>query len=333
MPLPSILFIFLGFAGFLLSFYIWHKKQAHEKMACPLHSNCDTVIHSAFARFFGIPVELLGMGYYGAIAVAYGAVLAAPSLAVPELRFLLMTLSTTAFLFSLYLTFIQLIPLRQWCTWCLTSAGLSTLIFAITVTTTELTITPLLVAYHRPIVMLHVFGVALGLGGATISDIFFFRFLKDFRISEFEADVLRTLSQVIWLALAIIVLSGIGLYLPESARLLQASKFIVKMIIVVVLTVNGAALGLYLAPKLVTISFGGKHAHESGELRRLRKIAFALGAVSIVSWYSAFILGGLRTVPLSIPVLLALYIGILGAAIVGSQIMERMFRQRAHESG
>jgi len=176
---------------------------------------------------------------------------------------------------------------------------------------------------------LHLIAAAIGLGGATITDVFFFKFLKDFKISESESEILRTLSQVIWFTLALIVLTGIGLYLPASERLLISSKFLVKMIVVGVIIINGAFLNLLISPKLVHISFGESHHHESGELHRLRKLAFALGAISSVSWYSAFILGSLRRLSFSFQELLGIYLILVVIAVIGSQVIERRLVKRA----
>ena len=144
---------------------------------------------------------------------------------------------------------------------------------------------------------------------------------------------MHTLSQVIWFALALLVLTGLGLYLPEAEELNQSAGFLVKMTVVTVLFINGAFLNLLVAPKLVKISFGEKHKHQSDKLRYVRKIAFALGAVSIVSWYSVFILGMLlRKIPLDFLSLLLIYLLLLGGAIVTSQFMERIFAKRANLS-
>lgn len=327
-----IILIFAAFGGFLLSFYIRHKKRSHEKMTCPLDSDCDAVIYSEYSRFFGIPVEILGLLYYGLVAVSYALFLVIPALASPLVVFSVLALTTAAFLFSLYLTFIQAFALKQWCAWCLMSAGLCTIIFATVLGVSEFGFVSLLGRYHELILIGHFLGVALGLGGATITDIFFFKFLKDFRISEWEADVMHTFSQVIWFALALLVLTGLGLYLHEAEELNQSAKFLVKMIVVAIIIVNGAFLNLLVAPQLVKISFGEKHKQRPGELHRERRIAFALGAISIVSWYSAFILGMLRELPLEFSSLLLIYLFILGGAIAASQFMERFFIKQANVS-
>ncbi|MDP3731164.1 MAG: vitamin K epoxide reductase family protein [bacterium] len=321
--------ILAALGGFFLAFYIHRKKTAHRPLVCPLKSNCDAVIHSRYSKFFGIPVELLGMFYYVLVAASYVIFLKFPELMPSVVVFGVLFMTSAAFVFSLYLTFIQAFVLKQWCTWCLMSAGLCTVIFVSVLSGSGFGPVSLL-AEHKVIVMiLHVFGVALGLGGATISDLFFFKFLKNFRISEEEADIMHTLSQVIWFALAIIVLSGLGLYFPKAEILNQSPKFLVKMLIVGVIIANGTLLNLLISPRLVKISFAEKHEHQSGKLHHIRRLAFSLGAVSFVSWYSAFILGMLRSVPISFWQLFGLYSLVLALAITGSQIMERVLVRRA----
>lgn len=322
--------ILLALGGFLIAVYIRSHKETGKTLICPVSNTCDTVIHSDYSRFFGIPVEFLGMAYYGIIAVSYGIFLVRPDFIYPITDFLLLGLSLVALLFSVYLTFIQAFTLRQWCTWCLISASFSAAIFFLALFGSGYGFVELLAEHHEIFLGLHLFGMAIGLGGATISDIMFFRFLKDLRISEFESGVLHTLSQIIWFALAVLVISGLGLYLPEAAELNQSAKFLVKMIVVGVIIINGALLNLLVAPNLVRISFGAPHHHQRGELRHIRKLAFALGGVSVVSWYSAFIFGlglhGLSSAGFG--ALLLIYSGLLVVAVAISQVVERNIHKK-----
>lgn len=187
----------------------------------------------------------------------------------------------------------------------------------------------LLQEYREFILIAHAFAVAVGVGGATITDVFFFKFLKDSKISVREAKIMRVLSEVIWSALLVIVFTGVLLYLPHAARLNETPKFLVKVIAVAVLILNGVLLNLYLTPQLTKISFGERHRHEKGELFHIRKIAFASGAVSITSWYTAFLLGSLRKLEIEFVPLFAIYLILLCLAILGSQVMEYIFERRA----
>ena len=161
-----------------------------------------------------------------------------------------------------------------------------------------------------------------------MADVFFFKFLKDLKISKDESKTLGMVSEVIWFGLALLVISGIGLYLPEMARLNESPKFLVKVIVVGVIIVNGIFLNLKISPQLVKISFGRAHKHKPGELRGQRKLAFALGAISITSWFSAFILGMFRSVPFSFIHLLSIYLIVLGIAVSLSQIAESYLGRR-----
>ncbi|PIR42077.1 MAG: hypothetical protein COV30_00290 [Candidatus Yanofskybacteria bacterium CG10_big_fil_rev_8_21_14_0_10_37_15] len=325
----NLIIIFSAIGGFFIAVYIRHKKKYGKHLVCPIGSNCDLVVHSKYSKFLGIPVEFMGIFYYGLITTIYFVITLTSLTISPLLFFSVLLASLAAFLFSVYLTFIQLFSLKQLCTWCIVSAGLSTLIFFLAITGSLSVFIKILSEYRQYITMFHVLGLALGIGGATITDIFFFKFLKDFRISEFEAEVLNVLSQVIWFALGLLVITGIGLYFPELERLNESPKFLVKMIIVAVIVGNGSLLNLLIAPKLIKISFGEKHEHQTGELHSERKIAFSLGAISIVSWYSALLLGMFRSIPLDFKQLLFLYLTIIALAIGLSQIFERILEKRS----
>jgi hypothetical protein len=144
----------------------------------------------------------------------------------------------------------------------------------------------LLGEYKTIIVIAHALSAALGMGTVLITDVFFMKFLKDRNITRDESDVLDTLSQVVWFALAMLILTGIALYIPASYALLVSTKFLAKVIIVGVIVVNGILLNLLIAPKLIKISFGHASVDHPHDLNHLRKLAFAFGAVSIVSWLS-----------------------------------------------
>lgn len=329
--LPYILIVLAAFAGLILTVYIFQKKRHHQPMVCPMGSDCGAVIHSEFSRFLGVPVELWGMVYYATIFATYVTFMLVPQALDWGLLFVVVPLSLGAFLFSGYLTFIQAFSLKQWCTWCLSSAGLSTLIFLLTLSGLSGFVAGLVavtIKYKMLILGLHLFGLAIGLGGSTISDLFSFKFLKDLRISEWEADVLRTISQIIWLGLAILVVSGVGLILTNPAHYFSSPKYLVNMIVISIVIINGAFLNLYITPKLMHISFGDTRQHMLGELRRDRRLAYALAAISASSWYSAFILALLPSSVAGFRPLLTIYLAILVMALAGSQLVERFIAQR-----
>ncbi|MDP2704506.1 MAG: vitamin K epoxide reductase family protein [bacterium] len=320
---PYLLIIFCAITGFFISVYIRHKKSSREVLVCPLNSNCEEVIHSDFSKFFGIPVEILGFLYYGALAVSYGFIVVLPEFAPPYFHYGLVLASAAAFLFSLYLTFIQAFTLREWCTWCLTSAMLSTIIFLSSVAGASAGFIAFLAGASQVLLVLYALAMAIGLGASTLTDISFFRFLKDGEISEWEFGVLRLFSEVIWFSLAIIILTGLGIFFGDIGRYSYSGEFLLKTVIIGVIVANGAVLNLYVMPRILLSAVKQDRGNEPG--RAVRKISFALGAVSLVSWFSAFILGYINLPLVDVPRVLLIYVSLLLCAIIVSQIVESRF--------
>lgn len=314
--------VVFGLAGFILATYIYLKKKREQPLVCPLNGECDVVTKSEYSKFLGLPVELMGMLYYALIVLVYAVHNLIPLLLSDTVIFLVTGATIGAFIFSLYLIFIQAFVLRKWCTWCLFSAALSTFIFATAVFGANINITFLLAEYKTFIIIIHALAAAVALGAATVTDVLFFRFLKDYRISESENSLMKTLSGVIWLALGTIILTGIGLFIPESDRLLQSSKFLLKIVAVAVVTINGVFLNLLVTPKMISLDFTGVSDGVT-HLRGMRRLSYALGAISITSWYLIFILGNLKSIPLRFSSALAIYILVLCGAVIMSQIMDR----------
>lgn len=326
----KLLLIFSSSAGFLLSLYISHKKHAHEKMLCPVGGKCEQVIASEYARFFGIPLETIGMVYYGMIFVVYTPLFLIGDGRFSFIYFCLFGATITAFLFSLYLTFIQAFTLKQWCTLCLTSAFLCTIIFVSALGSSHETFISLLVQYQPLVGSLYLLALSVGLGCATVTDVFFLKFLKDYHISESEYDVLRTLSQIMWAALSVVVVAAVGMVLAAGALNGFSVPLVMSWIVLGVIVANGAVLNLVIAPKLLHISFREKHDHEPGELRHIHTLAFELGAISLVSWYALFSLTLIPGDRFSLPVLFVVYfiVVMLGTAV--GRLSEYFFRKKSH---
>lgn len=294
----NLIVIVLAFGGFSLAFYIYRNKKANKQISCPMDGRCDIVLHSDYSKFFGIPVEFLGVLYYAAVALSYIFFIAFPNSINPFSIFAVLALSFASVLFSAYLTFIQAFNIKQWCTWCLVSAFICAGIFAFSFAGSGFSFISLLVENRNVFLALHLFSVTIGVGSAVISDILFFKFLKDFQISLFEAGIMKFMSQMMWLALGIIVITGLGLYLPHAEHLKESPAFIMKMIILAVIVLNGAFLNLLVSPRLVKASLSNNppeghltYSYEKSDLPVLGRLPFALGPISLISWISVFLLG------------------------------------------
>lgn len=314
--------VIFGLAGFVVAGYVYNKKRRNMPMVCPLDGSCDIVTASQYSKFLGIPVEALGIVYYLLIVFVYSTKNVFPDLLGGGFLFLILGVSFGAFIFSLYLMTIQAFVLKKWCTWCLFSAGFSTLIFLTALAGTKVNLVGFLEQYQTIIIVLHALAGAIGLGAATVGDIFFFRFLKDYRISENEKATMGIISNIIWFALGMIVITGVGLFLPRAIEILSSTNFLIKIVGIVVLVVNAVVLNLIISPKLTSITFEERIDHGIKNLHATRRLAFALGATSISSWYVVFILGVLPTITTPFYRAFFFYVLLLCVAMLISQIID-----------
>lgn len=119
----------LGLAGFFLANYIRRQKSHGEALVCPIGTSCTRVVNSEHSTLLGIRIELIGMVYYGLIAVLYAGMVFVPALATDWVVAFVLGATVSAFVFSMYLTGLQAFVLKEWCTWCLISMGICTTIF------------------------------------------------------------------------------------------------------------------------------------------------------------------------------------------------------------
>lgn len=308
--------------GFIITSIIRHKKNVGQTLVCPLGSNCDSVIYSSYSKFFGIDIATIGLIYYGFTASLY-TFFTFLSFTIPDYIFVIgFLLSVLAVIFSFFLIIIQTLVIREWCFWCMMSAATSITLLIFSALSLGGNLYPFLLEYKTIIVILHAFSAALGVGTVLVTDIFFMKFLKDYRISQSESEILDTLSQIVWFALGLLILTGIALFLPTSAAYLVKTKFVAKLFVVGVITVNGVLLNLFIAPKLVKISFGEQPVDHPGELHHLRKMAYAFGGISIVSWIITFVLGSIRSLPFTSGQIILAYVVIILGVVIMSQYMD-----------
>jgi uncharacterized membrane protein len=324
----STVLVLFALAGIALSAHIFFSKRKQKPLVCPLNSDCNAVVYSDFSRLFGIPLEILGLIYYGLVVASYILFTYYPILKTPPMIFSLLLLTTVAFLFSIYLTLIQAFAIREWCVWCLISAGFCTVIFSLALIGNELSFIDMLIRYHDFITAGLTIGLTLGVGAATVYGVLYIKFLRDLKISQIEHDILRTIAQVIWIALITIIVSAISLYLSQPEAHNTSPSFLIKIIVLGVILVGDALLNIIVAPQLIDISFGKRHEHAPGELRNLRRLSFALVATSLVSWYALLTLLALPlTIATSFGLLTLYYLLALLIGLLISQIVDYLLKQ------
>lgn len=115
----------LGFLGVLISAYVWFKQVTTGPVLC-IGSGCAAVIRSKYGRLLGIPNGALGVAYFLGVSIA---VLVTPRF--PLAVHLTLAASLVALILYGYLTYLQFFVLRTLCSWCISSAGLTAVIFVL----------------------------------------------------------------------------------------------------------------------------------------------------------------------------------------------------------
>lgn len=185
--------------------------------------------------------------------------------------------------------------------------------------------------YQRIFLTFHLLSVVIGMGGATVADLLFFNFLRDFKISKKETEVLGIVSNMIMGAMLMLYVTGICIYLSNIPAYSVSAAFFSKTVIVAVLTVNGILMHAYVAPRMIHISFLKKEFGSKHVIHRLRAVAFAMGAVSFSSWYFVFFLSMLkRMLPSWIEHqhILGAYAAVVLLAVASSQVLQRLYHRR-----
>ncbi len=177
----------------------------------------------------------------------------------------------------------------------------------------------ILADYKQIFGIMHLFGVVVGFGAAIVADFLFFRFVSNFKLSNSELHVMGLVSGLVWAGLSLILVSGFLLFLTDTELYLNSSKFLIKMFVVIVITINGSFLHFYVKPRLKMIDWKSK---TPGEGRKIRKLAFAAGAISFNSWLLAMVLGSLKSIPLDIDAAVLFYVCFLLVLILISQCAE-----------
>ena len=125
------------------------------------------------------------------------------------------------------------------------------------------------------LVILHIIGTVLGVGGGTFAELNYIKALRDGVVTPEESQLMQMTYTVLRLGLFLLVLSGFGflLYyrLNGFEEALYSPALWAKLTIIGILTANASLL-------------------------QLHKIPLAWGsAISFTSWYAALILGVLLT--------------------------------------
>lgn len=141
------------------------------------------------------------------------------------------------------------------------------------------------------LVVAHVLGVAVGVGGVLMLDIYLLKFVRGSKIKPRDIGTIGYVSLFVKTGLMVVWASGVLIigWAPEGAAVILANpKLQAKLLIVVVLTLNALFIETLVLP-LIKANMKRSLFHGITEGRRMLLLVF--GAVSTTSWTFPLLLG------------------------------------------
>ena len=125
----------LALIGSFLSTYLFlYSQGVYGSLACGAGGGCDLVQGSRWPIFLGFPVAGWGVGWYLAVLAVASIAVMNPALGSrPWVSIALLALALGGVGFTVYLKALEFFVIKAICRWCVASAALSVLIFALAV--------------------------------------------------------------------------------------------------------------------------------------------------------------------------------------------------------
>jgi len=119
----------LALAGIAVAAYLTYVHYEHDALVCGL-GDCEVVQTRRYAELMGIPIAILGLLMYVAMLG-----LSLARLRITERRALLdvaiVSIALAGLAYSAYLTYVEIWVIEAICQWCVISALITAVIFAI----------------------------------------------------------------------------------------------------------------------------------------------------------------------------------------------------------
>jgi uncharacterized membrane protein len=128
----NIVIIVLAVAGIAVAAYLTWSHYSHLYVLCQEGGGCDRVRQSKYSEVAGIPISVFGvMGYLGILGVYILEKIS--SFFADNGPILMFGLTLIGFLYSAYLTYLELFVIHAICPYCVSSAVIMTLLFVVAI--------------------------------------------------------------------------------------------------------------------------------------------------------------------------------------------------------
>lgn len=149
------------------------------------------------------------------------------------------------------------------------------------------------------IIFIHLSGLAFGVGGAWILDIYILRKMYKSAVTTEHIQIISFVSKIVMIGLAVLWLSGVAFlvfYSVMQTELLLNHKVWAKLAIVIVLSANGYYLHKIVIPLIVNSH--GKILIRTLSSKQINCLTL-VGCISFISWPLVMFLGTFKSINFS----------------------------------
>ena len=121
-------FIALSIGGIIDTSYLLYQHYKKKPLVCPMDHDCSVVTESKWSKVFFVRNEILGLSFYLLILIFLIISIILPNFS-SKIYIFLLSLSIIGIAFSIFLVYLQIYKIRDYCFYCLISAFLTFLSF------------------------------------------------------------------------------------------------------------------------------------------------------------------------------------------------------------
>lgn len=169
-------------------------------------------------------------------------------------------------------------------------------------------------------VVVHVIGVVLGVGAATINDVLFMRAIGSPEEGEAYRRYNGTLSLVAWAGVLLLIASAIYFWI-QIPGIHDSEKILTKIGLTALLVVNAGAMMSLLRPYVMRMK--PADWSDAAKLGWVKSVGVPFGVISAVSWYAALILGAVGRTGWGYEQILPYYVAAIITGMVVGSILAR----------
>ena len=121
-------FIALSIGGIIDTSYLFYQHYKKKPLVCPMDHDCSVVTESKWAKTFFVRNEILGLSFY-LLMLSFLILSILFPIFSSKIYLFLFIFSIIGVAFSIFLVYLQIYKIRDYCFYCLISAFLTFLSF------------------------------------------------------------------------------------------------------------------------------------------------------------------------------------------------------------